>query len=70
MKQPYIVSQTRRFGFVGPFKCEQQRRVWGLQWVIVCADNCSGYACSVSFNGNAKQRRQQRRALVKMLNAV
>lgn len=67
MKQPYIVQVIHR-NFAGPFAMVRQRRSWGMQWVIVFANLNHSYIASVGFNGNSKQRRQQRRALLRALN--
>ena len=68
MKVPYIVQVVKR-NHTGPFEMRYQKRSWGWQWVVVKSSHPStSYVASVGFKGNSKQRRQQRRALLRELN--
>ena len=58
----YIINRSKLPRFVGPFVL-----VYGSPWDTV--RDANGLAVSsVSFNGNAKQRRQGRRELLRLLN--
>lgn len=50
-----------------PFSIAQEKRVWGMQSVLRDADG--HYHGIVSLTGDAKQRRQQRRELLRQINA-
>ena len=50
-----------------PFTIAQEVRTWGMQTVLRDADGY--YHGIVSLTGNAKQRRQQRRELLRQINA-
>lgn len=67
MRNGYAISRVKVV-FTGPFTSELQKRVWGEQWVMVDADNIRALAPSLC--GNSKQRRQQRRAILRVLNEV
>ncbi|MCZ9636860.1 hypothetical protein [Pseudomonas putida] len=50
-----------------PFSIVQEKRAWGMQPVLRDADG--HYHGIVSLTGDAKQRRQQRRELLRQINS-
>lgn len=60
----YIINRSKLPGYTGPFVL-----VYGSPWDTV-RDSNGRPVSSVSFNGNAKQRRQGRRELLRLLNGV
>lgn len=52
---------------IRPFTIAQESRTWGMQYVL--RDASGNYHGVVSLVGDAKQRRQQRRELLRKMNS-
>lgn len=67
MRNAYAIARVKEL-YDAPFTMSLRLRVWGTQWTINAAGGLSALAPSLC--GNSKQRRQQRREILRALNEV